>query len=481
MATGNCASASNPRLCISNERPWIRSTGVNSISKLAEDLLQEILIRSFLNPRFACRSKLVCKRWNSLISSPSFNCRFVSHRQSINELQPPLVLSSEDQQSIIPGFVPMPTVDHELRFSVLDSFQDLLLCGFQMPEDLDDEFRRSYFLCNPFTKQWIALPLAPCRPTRCSGLVARLVCEPRNSYNLDLGDGRAGSVVYSEYRFRVVCLYQHMRKSNCWTRLDMFCSESGEWNKDPLVVDTHFYCDRMNVVSCNGELFWVSIRRHYMIAVFNPFCPEIPPSYINAPQLLKPWWDISVSQGALHVSAFNSKPEGGDSRIASSIWRLDDDHKSFSLVCEGVLKTARPRSNPSVQLDDFFLELERSMSASLHSIVLPYLHPEKPEIVFFHYLDVKGAILSCDLRRGDLEFHSELRVLLSPRWALFHPTISCWPIPIPRYEELRVIYDGSYSCWVQSSKPTTPAITGPTTPAIAEERLLSYHAYRCNR
>ncbi|CAL1365840.1 unnamed protein product [Linum trigynum] len=429
MATENNSSASDVPVGVS-----MKLQILSEISTLGDDLLIEILIR-LPSPKFACRISTVCKRWSSLISSPRFNRSFVSHHESINELHPPLVLSSEDQQSIIQGFVPMPSVDHELRFAVLDSFQDLLLCGFQMPEDLDDEFRRSYFVCNPFTKQWIALPLAPCRPTRCSGLVARLVCEPRNLYNLDLGDGRAGSVVYSEYRFRVVCLYRHMNKSNSCTKLDVFCSESGEWNKDPVVVNTHFFCDRKNVVSCNGELFWVDIAirgdigRHFMIAVFNPFCPDIPPSCIDAPQLLKPWWDISVSQGALHVSAFNSEPEDGDSRIASSVWRLDDDHKSFSLVCE-----------------------------------------EKPEIVFFHYLDVKGAILSCDLRRGDLEFHSELRVLLSPRWTLFHPTISCWPIPIPRYEELRVIYDGSYSCWVQSSKPTTPAITGPTTPAIAEER-----------
>ncbi|CAI0397019.1 unnamed protein product [Linum tenue] len=172
MATGNCDSASNPRLCVSKKRPGIRSTAVNSISKLGEDLLEEILIR-LPTPRSACRCKAVCKLWRSLISSPRFNRRFVSRRQGINELQPPLVLSSEDQQSIIASFVPTPSVGHELRFAVLDSFQDLLLCGFQMPEDLDDEFRRSYFVCNPFTKQWTALPLAPGRPVEHSGLVAR--------------------------------------------------------------------------------------------------------------------------------------------------------------------------------------------------------------------------------------------------------------------------------------------------------------------
>ncbi|CAI0397020.1 unnamed protein product [Linum tenue] len=212
MATGNCDSASGPQRYVSERRPGIRSTGVvNSISKLGEDLLEEILIR-LPTPRSACRCKAVGKPWCSLISSPRFNRRFVSRRRSINELQPPLVLSSEDQQSIIPGFVPMPSVDHDLRFAVLDSFQDLLLCGFQMPQDLDDEFRRSYFVCNPFTKQWIALPLAPAGPARYPRLVARYKTE-----------------------------------SGCATRLDVFCSESGEWNKDhPLVLDEHFLWNDKN-------------------------------------------------------------------------------------------------------------------------------------------------------------------------------------------------------------------------------------------
>ncbi|CAL1365842.1 unnamed protein product [Linum trigynum] len=167
MATENNSSASDVPVGVS-----MKLQILSEISTLGDDLLIEILIR-LPSPKFACRISTVCKRWSSLISSPRFNRSFVSHHESINELHPPLVLSSEDQQSIIQGFVPMPSVDHELRFAVLDSFQDLLLCGFQMPEDLDDEFRRSYFVCNPFTKQWIALPLAPCRPTRCSGLVAR--------------------------------------------------------------------------------------------------------------------------------------------------------------------------------------------------------------------------------------------------------------------------------------------------------------------
>ncbi|CAN0900071.1 hypothetical protein LINGRAHAP2_LOCUS20626, partial [Linum grandiflorum] len=41
------------------------------ISELEDDLLVEILILSFPNPKSASRCQAVCKQWNSLISSPT--------------------------------------------------------------------------------------------------------------------------------------------------------------------------------------------------------------------------------------------------------------------------------------------------------------------------------------------------------------------------------------------------------------------------
>ncbi|CAN0915143.1 hypothetical protein LINGRAHAP2_LOCUS28959 [Linum grandiflorum] len=69
----------------------------------------------------------------------------------------------------------------------------MVLCGFS------DAVRRigigkpirSYLICNPSTQKWIALPLAPCN-FGCGPLVARLVCEPSISTNLDLGLGDDG-------------------------------------------------------------------------------------------------------------------------------------------------------------------------------------------------------------------------------------------------------------------------------------------------
>ncbi|CAI0626267.1 unnamed protein product [Linum tenue] len=50
------------------------------------------------------------------------------------------------------------------RFDILDCFRDLLLLGFNASRsDNSSELGRTLFLCNPFTKRWVALPLAPRR------------------------------------------------------------------------------------------------------------------------------------------------------------------------------------------------------------------------------------------------------------------------------------------------------------------------------
>ncbi|CAI0474709.1 unnamed protein product [Linum tenue] len=130
---------------------------LNLFSKLANDLLIEILIR-LPNPRSSCRCKAVCKLWRSLITDPSFSLRFISHHRS--RYQPAAVFLPSHKPHSILSFLPMPDEARpDLR--AFDCFKDLLLCGFA---DLFGELGRSYLVCNPFTKQWVALPLAPRKP-----------------------------------------------------------------------------------------------------------------------------------------------------------------------------------------------------------------------------------------------------------------------------------------------------------------------------
>ncbi|CAI0412799.1 unnamed protein product [Linum tenue] len=389
------------------------------ISQLGDDLLVQILIR-LPDPRPACRCKSVCKRWNSLISTPSFNRRFVHHHRSSNH-HLPLPDDPNELQSTIRrlGFLPRAYVLNDLR--VLDCFKDLVLCGFWDLYNNNDIPGRSYLICNPFTKQWVALPLAPKKRIGYEQAVARLVCEPRNPKKLYLGDDRV-FVYPSEYRFRVVCIYSHMKS----VKLDLFCSESGKWTKEALVRPGHIKIGNKNVTSWNGELLWVYIetrdfdagRIDPVVAAWNPFRIDIPPTCIDVSAFYeKERWDISVSQGALHVVALEERTVP----TCSSVWRLEEDRKSWKKQRETLLKTAVGFNYKS------------------KSSCLPFLHPNNPEVVFLHCRGGPddNAILSCDLRRGELEFFAKLEVLAC-RFTVLQPIrVACWPTPIPRYEELR--------------------------------------------
>ncbi|CAN0853672.1 hypothetical protein LINGRAHAP2_LOCUS5703 [Linum grandiflorum] len=448
MATENCISdcdvpLSQLRRCSGKRQRIISQGNLDPISKLGSELLAEILIR-LPSPTSACRCRLVCKRWDSLISSPRFNHRFDSHHQTMSH--PPMPLDPRELKSIILSFLPpMPcTVRDALK--VLDCNRDLVLCGFWDIGCQDREYTTSYLVCNPFTKQWIALPLAPRKHAPYMLPAARLVCEPRNFSKLDLGDDQ--SFVHSEYRFRVVCIYQVLEPEAA-IKLNVFCSESGEWTKEALVCQDHVRTGSKSVVSCNGELFWKYVERHdpskVLLAAFNPFRLDIPPTSIDVSVFLAcPHWFISASQGELHVIVMENEtvPVRSSTRRLEqgyklSIRRLEQDRKSWRIQCQGLVPKTSECCNYEVE-----------------GCYQPFLHPHKPGIVFFNpvpYKD-KNAILCCDLARGELEFFAKLEGPHDVFYLqVFQPSVSCWATPIPRYEELRGMYDGSYSFWVQSS------------------------------
>ncbi|CAI0402984.1 unnamed protein product [Linum tenue] len=417
---------------------------MTAIDKLEGDLLTQVLIR-VQEPRSRCHCKLVCKQWNSLLSDPDFVRSFDSHHQSAGESdgESPLML----KDSIL-SFIPVPDAERRRAFKIFDSFKDLLLCGFGC-QLCDPVLERSFLICNPTTKQWISLPVAPEKPEGSSDPVARLVCEPRSS-----GGGNHG------YRFRVVHMYRHIdhryghpTRFVDSIRLDVFCSESGGWIEKALVLQGYSRMIHKNVVcSCNGRLFWccekvngLDHRPNFMVVAINPFRLDIPPILIDTPPagLLprNPSWNISVSQDALHVIVFESYPRLGVSRNLSSVWRLEEDYKSWSSLHQGWLNLNTSRFKG---LNEYFLHHIR------------HVHPDKSEIVFLEFQWYPGhshvwyVILSFNLVSGEIDYFSNVAQHETP-WTVFKPKVSCWPIPIPRYEKLRTRYDGSHRWLVQSS------------------------------
>ncbi|CAL1362773.1 unnamed protein product [Linum trigynum] len=434
MPTKSCSSNSGGNLLRS-------AAGEHPVSSpmrhLGDDLLLQILIRvPELRSAFRCKS--VCKRWNSLISDPYFSRRFSSHHKSMASCygEPPLLPFNDPESTL--SFIPVP---HELkdRFVVMDSFKDLLLCGFV-------DSVRSYIVCNPFSKQWIALPLVPKRYVEYEKVVARLVCEPVYSCDLNLADDGGGcpqGLSYSEYRFCVVRLFEtwtagYIRN----TKLDVFCSETGKWKTDALVLLDESKRNH-DAFSTNGNLYWVT--NSWKIVVCNPFRLDItPPTFISVLPIYQRTDKIttfSTSQGALHMVLITFMP------TVLRLLTLEEDGTRY--YWRKRYKVALETLMPNYELDRLVVD----------GVV--GLHPEKPEIVFLQFHKICGTtisyfIFSCNLKKGEAE---ETDFRCDPNscfWKVFQPRFFGWPTPIPRYEELRCRYNGSYACLLQNGSDATP-------------------------
>ncbi|KAL6287652.1 hypothetical protein ACE6H2_012042 [Prunus campanulata] len=176
-----------------------------NIDDLPDLVLVDILCRLPCN-KFAFRCKCVSKRWCAIISDPLFIRRFLclqsdKHmpivRTLINyNIKMALTAPSEFTDPVaerslqsLRGFLPtlsskltdlvierpledkLPVFGHEdLKAVVLETYNDLVLCC------AGNYYQRDYFICNPYTQKWVALPPSP----QCHKRVVALgfICDP---------------------------------------------------------------------------------------------------------------------------------------------------------------------------------------------------------------------------------------------------------------------------------------------------------------
>ncbi|CAI0403278.1 unnamed protein product [Linum tenue] len=422
-------AAENYRSSAANGRGKRQVTTPASISNFGDDLLVDVLIR-LPNPRSAFRCKSICKRWNSIISAPCFSRRLVSHQRTISAGEPPLLLPS-DCDELMSSLLPVPSDEIRSRSYVSDCFKDLLLVGFSKWKY--DELGRTFILCNPFTKQWVALPLAPPLEHRCEN--ARLVCEAGNSITLDSGDGEGEVITHSsDYRFRVVRMYR--REDPIAVILDVFCSNSVEWTKVVLDLDynpsnwlRHLH---KVVVSFDGKLYWMTWMGQ--VVEWNPFRLEKdnrPRTLIRLPSHQSP--SICVSQGALYIiNMEGTRPPGRVKQVDGLIvWRLEEEgwkrhfEVSFKKLMCGVV------------IDECGLDIKCS---ELVRLVVVGQHSQKPEVIYlkgFYPKSDRYVILSCNLSVEELEFLARGRQHYNHM--VFQPRMDLWPTAIPNYERLQGI------------------------------------------
>ncbi|PRQ41755.1 putative F-box domain-containing protein [Rosa chinensis] len=259
-----------------------------TIDDLPDLVFFDILLRLPLKSATQC--KCVSKHWFALISSHYFLSRFLSLQYDNQKSLPSTLIfwDTENQTKIFSisklsmfkkgrfslNFLPRyQSAAHEKQLAfrpvVVGSCNDLVLCCATTYS------QRDYYICNPYTKQWVVLPPVPhCRLQVRVGFI----CEPyyyRNpreenntSYNIHLN---------VDYRYAIVRILEPVElRSNVFSfelLVQIFSSETGKWT-ELVVLSPRRYCFDHLVnnpgLVYKGMLYWSSKCDGYMIGL-DPF------------------------------------------------------------------------------------------------------------------------------------------------------------------------------------------------------------------
>ncbi|KAL6275848.1 hypothetical protein ACE6H2_019449 [Prunus campanulata] len=224
----------------------------------------------------------VCsRRWFALISDPYFVLRFVSLQKCTTD--DVLVERDADMDAILfyfnnlihgeymvweyfvmaalpakckscnlsLSFLPCFDQTTQIKPLVLGTYNDLILCS--------TTFERDYYICNPYTRQWIALPPTP--EVHMGSEIRGFMCDHPYYNHEELVGNRTSSnniKLNAEYRYRVVQITAD--KENCFEfTVEIYSSETGEWRESVISSPRGFsFTSCTPAVAYNGMLYWLS-------------------------------------------------------------------------------------------------------------------------------------------------------------------------------------------------------------------------------
>ncbi|KAK9931542.1 hypothetical protein M0R45_018816 [Rubus argutus] len=202
---------------------------------LHQDLIIEILLR--LPVKSLLRFKCVSKQWLSLISDPHFR----HNRRSLSSSGVILCRTTDlihhislNRSNSDPPFTSLSFIDDSAGIKILQSSHGLLLCCslYKLGK------HRSYYICNPSTKQFTILPTDGSGSTTILGVY--LVFDPTKSPH-----------------HQVVCIRICSSASYSY-QIETYSSETRNWRLSgpPLVAPFDMVFD--NGVLWNGAIHWIS-------------------------------------------------------------------------------------------------------------------------------------------------------------------------------------------------------------------------------
>ncbi|KAK9924816.1 hypothetical protein M0R45_033165 [Rubus argutus] len=294
-----------------------------NINDLPEAVLGEILCRLPCY-KYVAQCKSVSKRWCSLMLDPSFIGRFLCRRSDGKQTSMTRTLincqgeefltrMSSSSKPLTPLFKRLMSFHHlKEEPIVLGTYNDLVLCCASRCD------QRDYYICNPYTLKWVALPPPPqVYEFTAVGFMCDLPyynCKKNNVGGLNIQ-------LNAEYKCRVVRLCRDdMLISSCEFKVEIFSFETGEWRESIVSSPSMFKMSDVNSrisYAHNGMLYWMSHADNFLIGL-DPF-------------MLDNWNRTSVSSSS-------SSANDGDSKHNECVFIEFGGSDNYLLGCLGVYK-----------------------------------------------------------------------------------------------------------------------------------------------
>ncbi|XP_074301400.1 F-box protein At3g26010-like [Silene latifolia] len=353
---------------------------------LDDHMLTQILVRL---PN--CKTVLACspvnKRWCSLISDPTFSAQFTNHKKKNHkDDEPHWDLITTMQSSEHPFIIKFMFGFRELSLQFLPcktctttvTFKDLVLCSNYWTHQEDG--RLVYYITNPITKQWVALP--PC---------------PVYKHRWELERIKRTALICQQYKFRVVEVRNTCIDSSQETLgLFVYCSEIGEWKEIKLRVPNEEFRQLETTVVCNGIIYFKSGLSLVGLDPFdvNDTCDTTLEARVMPP--LPDFGYLQESSGQLLVvyspKRF-SKPfvfyseDGKVIELEMVMWKLDPNQArlvwemTFRGMCKGTWKSSKLHCNIGLGGD------------------LIEVHPYNDKLIYM-FLPTEDWFVLCDTQTG---------------------------------------------------------------------------------
>ncbi|XP_050236756.1 putative F-box/kelch-repeat protein At1g15680 [Mercurialis annua] len=277
---------------------------------LTDDLLVEILHRIPCKSAFQCKS--VCKKWRKLISKTYFTRCFArrhrsDHRKKRRELGEEGVVVKRSFNHLF--FIPSE-YKHQFSFDFLPFFSSkqknptTFIAGSSNNLFLCTADQAAYYVCNPMTNHWIALPPPP-------PLLESVHIYP-------------GLVVFgssmSRTTFKVIRVLVPVtgEKKLSEFEVDVFCSITGKWGRlktGPSPKPFIWSVRRSPAICYRGRLHWIATSENQMVVYDvrkNSFCFIIEPPKNSTKHSVVP-----ALSGAFYVAQFSKR----SSKL--KLWQLD--------------------------------------------------------------------------------------------------------------------------------------------------------------